>query len=92
MVRWAVDRRTAARATPVALPVGVILGLLSGARLQVPVGGKVFHGVPRMALRATRKRWRFALAVEPARSRQVGGVFAAPPAGGAGGCGLPWSP
>lgn len=30
VVRWAVDHRTAARATPVVLPVGVILGLLSG--------------------------------------------------------------
>lgn len=31
VVRWAVDRRTTARATPVALSVGVILGLLAGA-------------------------------------------------------------
>ena len=30
VVRWAVDRRTAARATPVALPVGVILGFSAG--------------------------------------------------------------
>lgn len=41
VVRWAVDRRTAARATPVAVPVGVILGfsagvfgLFSGVRLH----------------------------------------------------------
>lgn len=58
VVRWAVDRRTAARATPLALPVGVIFGLLPGAfgcfrvcdcmrwrmRLHVLAGGDV---VPR---------------------------------------------